>query len=167
MGIKQELLSWDGKSSDDIQATYTHHSESSSFVSRLVELCQQTVFQKGVTWLLKHHLEAGQVLTEKETAALLNLLPSIEHWESKLHILQCLPHLQIASAYKHKVEALLRECLTDQNKFVRAWAYNGFYEISRQYPEYEQETRQLFEMAMRDEAPSVKARIRNIIKKGF
>jgi hypothetical protein len=30
-----------------------------------------------------------------------------------------------------------------------------------------QETKQFFEMAMRDEAPSVKARIRNIAKKGF
>lgn len=167
MELEQELLGWDGKSSDDIQAIYTHHNEDPAFVSKLIELCQQAVFQKGVTWLLKHHLEAGQVLTEKETTALLNLLPSIEHWESKLHILQCLPYLKIASADKHKVEALLRECLTDQNKFVRAWAYNGFYEVSRQYPEYEHETKQLFEIAMRDEAPSVKARIRNIIKKGF
>ena len=61
----------------------------------------------------------------------------------------------------------LRNCLVDNNKFVRAWAYNGFYELAVQYPEYEKETKQFFEMAMRDEAPSVKSRIRNIMKKGF
>lgn len=167
MSIEQELLIWDGKSSDDIQAIYAHHNSTPAFVAKLIELCQQSDFQKGVTWLLKHHFEAGQALTEKATAALFELLPSLKHWESKLHMLQSLPYLKIASADKHKVEALLRECLTDNNKFVRAWAYNGFYELSRQYPEYEEESRQLFEMAMRDETPSVKARIRNIIKKGL
>jgi hypothetical protein len=59
----------------------------------------------------------------------------------------------------------LRTCLADENKFVRAWAYNGFYLLSQQYPEYQQETEQFFAMAMRDEAASVKARIRNILKK--
>jgi hypothetical protein len=65
------------------------------------------------------------------------------------------------------VEAFLRVSLTDSNKFIRAWAYNGFYEMAIQYPEYKNETKQFFEMAMRDEAASVKARIRNIIKKDF
>jgi len=51
-----------------------------------------------------------------------------------------------------------------ENKFVRSWAYNGFYGLSRQYPEYIQETKQFFEVAMKDEAPSVKARIRNVTK---
>jgi len=65
------------------------------------------------------------------------------------------------------VEAFLKKCLVDDNKFIRAWAYNGFYELSVQYPEHKDETKQFFEMAMRDEAPSVKSRIRNIMKKGF
>ncbi len=75
--------------------------------------------------------------------------------------------MPIAKGEKKKIEVFLRQCLTDGNKFVRAWAYNGFYEISVQYPEYKKETKLFFEMAMRDEAPSVKARIRNIMKKGF
>jgi len=95
------------------------------------------------------------------------LLPQFGHWETKLHILQCIPFLQIAKTEKKEVEAFLRKCLVDNNKFVRAWAYNGFYEISVQYPEYRNETKQFFDMAMRDEAPSVKARIRNIMKMGF
>ena len=57
--------------------------------------------------------------------------------------------------------------MVENNKLVRAWAYNGFYEISRQYPEYKEETKKLFAMAMKDEAPSVKARIRNIMRTGF
>ncbi len=61
----------------------------------------------------------------------------------------------------------MRKCLEDDNKFVRAWAYNGFYELAKQYPEYRTEAGQLFEMALRDEAASVKARVRNVMKQGF
>jgi hypothetical protein len=112
-------------------------------------------------------LDGGQKLDANKSWALFKLLPKLERWESKLHILQCLPYIQISSAAKENVEVFLRRCLIDDNKFVRAWAYNGFYEISLQYPEYKEETKQFFEMAMRDEAPSVKARIRNIMTKGF
>ncbi|MEW8322573.1 MAG: hypothetical protein AB2606_07985 [Candidatus Thiodiazotropha taylori] len=68
---------------------------------------------------------------------------------------------------QEEVSAFLRECLTSSNKFVRAWSYNGFYELAIQHPQYQQETKVFFEMAMRDKAPSVKARIRNIMKRGF
>jgi len=90
-----------------------------------------------------------------------------EHWEAKLHILQSLPYLPIAERNRKAVEAFLRLTLTDANKFVRAWSYNGFYELARQHPKYQAETEQFFQMAMRDEAASVKARIRNIMKKGL
>ena len=82
-------------------------------------------------------------------------------------MLQCIPFMPIAKKNINVVYNFLRWTLTDQNKFVRAWSYNGFYELSKQHPEYLDETKQYFEMAMRDEAPSVKARIRNILKKGF
>jgi len=167
MSLEQEIVSWDGKSSSDIDAVYTRYCDDDSFGSNIIEFCRKTELQKGATWLLKRHLEQGQKLNANTCTALFKLLPKQEHWESKLHILQCLPYLQIGKAAKKNVEAFLRKCLVDDNKFLRAWAYNGFYEISLQYPEYKEEAKQFFEMAMRDEAPSVKARIRNIMKKGF
>lgn len=167
MSLEQEIVSWDGKSSSEIDAIYTRHCEEDSFASKMIELSQKLDLQKGTTWLLKRHLEDGQKLEAKKCAALFKLLPKLEHWESKLHILQCLPYMKIGRAEVKNVEAFLRKCLTDNNKFVRAWAYNGFYEVSLQYLEYKEETKQFFEMAMRDEAPSVKARIRNIMKKSF
>ena len=167
MSLELEIGSWDGKSSSDIDAIYTRHCEEDSFVSKMIELSHKVDLQKGSTWLLKRHLEEGQKLEANKCAVLFKLLPKLKHWESMLHILQCLPYIKIGRAEVKNVEAFIRKCLTDDNKFVRAWAYNGFYEISIQYPEYREETKQFFEMAMRDEAPSVKARIRNIMKKGF
>jgi len=66
---------------------------------------------------------------------------------------------------KKSVENFLRKTLYNSNKFVRAWTYNGFYLLAKQHPEYHDETEALLESAIKNEAPSVKARIRNILKK--
>ena len=139
MSIETELAGWDGKSTIDIDRTYTRHGKGASFVPKIIHLLQQLDKQKGATWLLKRHLENGRKLTTKETAAVFKLLPRLEQWETKLHILQCLSYIKIDNTEKKDVELFLRQCLADSNKFVRAWAYNGFNEISRQYPEYEEE----------------------------
>ena len=167
MSIEQEIISWDGKSSSDLGAIYSRYKDNNAFVPQIVELSKQEALQKGATWLLKHYLENGGVIDANQVSKMYKLLPNLNHWETKLHMLQCIPYMRIAKAEKMDVETFLRKCLADSNKFVRAWAYNGFYEISSQYPEYKNETMQFFEMAMRDEAPSVKARIRNLLKKGF
>lgn len=167
MSFKQEIASWDGKSASDIGAIYNRHGDDDTFVLKLIEFSLQTDLQKGATWLLKRYLESDRKLTVSETAALFKRLPELEQWEAKLHVLQCIPYMPIQASEKKNVEAFLRRCLVENNKFVRAWAYNGFYEISRQYPEYKKETKKLFEMAMKGEAPSVKARIRNIMRTGF
>lgn len=54
--------------------------------------------------------------------------------------------------------------LSDNNKFVRAWAYNGLYELSRQYEDLRIETMLLLDAGLNDEAASVRARIRNILR---
>lgn len=163
MSIKQEIASWNGKSSSDIGAIYIRYCDDECFAPTLIELSLNRGFQRGATWLLNHHLKNGHKLEKKESAMLFKLLPKLEHWESKLHILQSIGYISIDTTDKKRVEIFLRKSLLDNNKFVRAWAYDGFYQISLQYPEYKEETKQFFEMALRDEAPSVKARIRNIV----
>jgi len=167
MSIEQEIINWDGKSSDEIDAIYCRHNDDNFFISQIIELAQQEPLQKGATWLLKRHFEGGRQIEESQIAKIFGLLPNLKNWETKLHILQSLPYMKIANTEKKEIEFFLRKCLTDKNKFVRAWAYNGFYELSMQHSEYMAETKQFLEMAMRDETPSVKARIRNILKKGF
>ncbi|MBT3206251.1 MAG: hypothetical protein HOM14_02150 [Gammaproteobacteria bacterium] len=167
MSIEQEIAAWDGKSSDDIAVMYESHSKESSFSDEIVKFIKNTSYQKAATWLLKYYLESGNHLEKTKIKSIYNFLLEIENWETKLHILQSIPFMPISKNEIKTVEAFLRVSLTDSNKFIRAWAYNGFYEMAIQYPEYKNETKQFFEMAMRDEAASVKARIRNIIKKDF
>lgn len=164
MSIEQEITLWDGKSSSDIENIYSRYSSDDGFVSTLIALCECKIFENGATWLLKHHLERKNNIENRDVSAIYNMALKLEHWEAKLHVLQCMADMPICKTDKNKVERFLRDCLIDSNKFVRAWAYNGFYLMSVQYPEYKTETERIFEIAMRDEAPSVKARIRNIIK---
>lgn len=165
MGIEQAIKSWDGKSSSNINAIYDRHGSNDDFVRIIIQFSGEESLQKGATWLLKRHFENNHRIEEDQVTKIFELLPKLEHWEAKLHILQCISYMGIANTGKKQIELFLRKCLTDENKFVRAWAYNGFYELSMQHSEYITETKHLLEMAMRDEAPSVKARIRNILKK--
>ncbi len=167
MSVESEIGQWDGKYVNDLGAIYERHRHEKSFISEVISLMKITTLQKGATWLIKLHLENKNQLTHDQAVKICDQLLELRQWESKLHILQCLPFMEIPKSQKGKVEIFLRNCLSDSNKFIRAWAYNGFYELAMQYPEHKKETKQFFEMAMRDEPPSVKSRIRNIMKKGF
>ncbi len=166
MNIEQAIAGWDGKSAEDIENIYNRYSSDSLFVANLIDFTRQTALQKGATWLLKHHLQRGRRISAEQAASVFKLLSQLSHWESMLHILQSLPYLRIGKSDVKVLEVFLRQCLLDTNKFVRAWAYNGFHELAKQHPKYRDEARQFFEMALKDEAPSVKARIRNIMKSG-
>jgi hypothetical protein len=165
MSIKRDIVGWDGRSSSDIEAVYARYSSDAAFVPKLLECTRSVGLQKGATWLFKRHLESGYKFEPGGSKLLIGMLSQLEHWESKLHILQCLPFIQIGKSEKRSVELFLRDSILDKNKFVRAWGYNGFHVLSEQYPEYKQEAMKLFEMAMRDEAPSVQARIRKVLSK--
>ena len=167
MSINQEIANWDGKSAADIEAIYGKYHGSTDFAETIIDLIKDAAYQKAATWLLKKWLESGNQVNAELAREVYRSLRLLMDWESKLHVLQSIPFLPIAKEDKKRVEAFLRETLTDTNKFVRAWSYNGFYELAMQYPEYTHEVKQFFEMALVDEAASVKARIRNLMKKGF
>lgn len=167
MSIQQAVVDWDGKSADDLTAVYDQFGDEPAFLSDMISLISGVSCQKGASWLLKRYVEDHGSLCVSDANQIYELLKGIAHWETKLHLLQCMPYLPITKSYVKRVEFFLRECLVDQNKFVRAWAYNGFYELALQHVEYQPETKQLLEMAMQNEAASVKARVRNIMKQGF
>ncbi|MES9854708.1 MAG: hypothetical protein ABW170_23100 [Candidatus Thiodiazotropha sp. L084R] len=167
MSIKQDIERWDGKSASDIGAVYDNYHIKPDFLDITLLLKSDVSYQKGATWLLKKWLESGNQLQAEHIKNVYSSLQLLKDWESKLHILQSIPYMPIDKNEKLSVESFLRGTLTDSNKFVRAWSYNGFYELAKQYPEYAEKVKQLFEMALSDEAASVRARIRNIMKKGF
>lgn len=167
MGIEKALASWDGKSAAHLKAVFDAHHTDDSFSHTVIALSFTEACEKGGTWLLKAWLEAGNELEHTQIARVYASLDRLTHWEAKLHVLQSMPFMAIADADRDNVYKFLMCALSEPNKFVRAWAYNGLYELSRQHAGYRCEATQYFEMALRDEAPSVKARIRNLMKNGW
>jgi len=170
MSLKKVLADWDGKSANDIKAIFTAYHSMKGFQANLIVLINQSndlALQKAASWLLKYQLESGTSISTANVKKVYGALPSLTGWESQLHILQCIPYMPIAAAEKKAVELFLRQCLSHDNKFVRAWAYNGFFELACQYDAYREETEHFFSLALKDEAASVKARIRQIAKNGF
>jgi len=164
MNLQQEIANWDEKLVEDLEAIYERHSTETGLGAELVPLLKDPSVQQGASWILKRHLEQGCVLKAAELRSFFQTLPVLEDWQTKLHLLQSLPFLTIEKQRLKYLEPFLRACLDEKNKFVRAWAYNGFYELALQHPKYQTEVDQLLEQAMQDEAASVKARVRNIRK---
>ena len=164
MTILDEIASWDGKSATALQSTYERHGDEEDFVATVLEHIADVALQRAATWMLKRHLEAGNSVSAGVSRAILGVLSDQEHWESKLHLLQCLPHLEIPEDESAGLERFLDSCLESDNKFVRAWAYNGFNELALRFPRYREEVNLMLARAIESEAASVRARIRTILK---
>ncbi|MBB6523247.1 hypothetical protein [Pseudoteredinibacter isoporae] len=163
-----KLQNWDGKSSEDISRIYKQHHMDMGFAERLFDWPNDDPhIQKGLSWLLKRHCDNGATFEAKLSNNLLPHLKTMPHWETALHILQSIASLEISNDQLKAWEQFIRLCLAQDNKFVRAWSYYAFAVLSRRFPNYKEEARQLVEMALRDEAPSVKARIRQMQEQGL
>ena len=163
--LSEEIASWDGKSAAVLQSTYERHSADEGFVATILAHLSDVGYQRVATWLLKRHLEAGNSLSVAASRAVFGRLSVQQHWESKLHILQCLPYLDIPEDGIASLEQFLDACLGSERKFVRAWAYNGFNELALRFPRYQDEVDRMLVRAGETESASVRARIRNMRKR--
>lgn len=162
--LKKQLQQWDGKSTEQLEAVYLSFSQEDGFLDFLIKLLNEDSVQVATTWLIKHYLQQGGKVSQQQSSRILDHCNADCHWQSQLHFLQLLSYLIIANRDRKKVEAFIRHSLTSDNKFVRAWAYNGFDVLATQFSQYRHEADEFMQMALQDEAASVKARIRNILK---
>lgn len=168
MGIEAELSKYNGKNTAVLKRIAARYTPNAVTVGKLLSLTTSEVVaeQTGATRLLKWWHDQGCSFSKSQTKKLLaNLRKSIT-WESRLHIFQMLPRLSIPEEQKTQIHWALMQSLSHENKFVRAWAFNGLAYLAVQYPEYRSEAVELLELGLRDECASVKARIRSA-KNGF
>lgn len=164
-----DILDWDGKSKTQIQKVFEDHCQEADFSRDLISLLAEPNTQVGSSWLLKHGLENDQFqLTGRQISNVYQKLGKLEGWGAKLHILQCFGYLPPPASQKQRIHDFLDECLSDDNKFVRAWTYSGFFELARYHPVYREEVSRILQNGMESEsAASVKVRIRKAIEAGF
>ena len=113
---------------------------------------------------LKRLAETKSRFNSNQLRVIFDSLTELKHWQSRLHICQMLSHLKIPKASAAQLVWFLEQCLLEENKFLRAWAYNGFYELARQHREYREYSSEQLELGKRERSAAVRARIRNIEK---
>ncbi len=165
MTLKSAIETWDGQSAAALCRIHDQHKDDPELAQTLVELIGSLRYRLAATRLLKRHLESGGSVPDLAAVAraLFGRLDKLEHWECRLNILQCLPYLPLGDESIDDVERFLRVCLADHNRFVRAWAYSGFYLLSRQHPRFAAEAAAILDAGLRDEPASIKARIRQCL----
>lgn len=166
--LRQDLASWDGKDAGAIAGVYERQHTRRGFVGSLIRLGSAAECEAGATWLLKRHLESGAGLTDEQARAFFAVANGLGHWEARLHALQCMGHVAVPAGSVRHAKRLIERGLADENKFVRAWAYSGFVRLAAAHPRYRDEAERLLDDAEANEsAASVRARVRQIRKKGF
>ena len=163
--LTEEIVSWDGRSVAALLSTYERHCAEEDFVATILLHIADADSQRAATWLMKKHLEAGNSLSAVECRAIIGRLSAQHHWLSELHLLQCLPYLSILEEDSADIEKFLDACVESDKKFVRAWAYNGFNELSLRFPRYREMVDGMLARVSKTETASVRARIRNIRKR--
>lgn len=168
--LGKKLENWDGKSTDDLRHIYASiesallasAEQNTSLIDELMRHFPQHPI--ATTWLVKHAVENDYSLSLLHSEKLLEHLLENPTWQSMLHILQISEHLTISKSLTTALYAKLRHNLSHDNKFIRAWSYHALAVLAKQYPEFKEEVDKLLAMALKDEAPSVKARIRAVLK---
>ena len=112
--------------------------------------------------LLGRYLDGGARLSPAAAARFLDLPPTLERWEARLHALQILPRLTIPAEQAGALYLFLERCRTAPNKFLRAWAYSGLHRLAAQHGEYRARVVPLLARATREEGASVRARLRRL-----
>ncbi|GAB6041913.1 hypothetical protein [Endothiovibrio diazotrophicus] len=168
MDLKTALDGWNGKDTATLASLYEEMAGDARLFSRLADSIERGgTVQIAATWLIKHHIEQGHAPSPAESRELLGRSEALDPWQSRLHLLQMIEHLSLDEVEQRPLEHFIRQALADRNKFVRAWAYHAFHHLARRFPAYRREALQLEEMALRDEPPAVKARVRRLRRLGF
>jgi len=164
--LKERLRKWDGKHTNYLIAIYRQQVDDPAFINAIIQLYLKHIeLQPATTWIIKHFVDNGDKLNQAQIDKILSGVNSLEHWEAQLHILQLIPKFQLSTKNAEYIEPFVREKLTTEKKFVKASAYEAYYEIVKAYPALTNEFRILCEEALANESASVRAKVRKICAK--
>lgn len=162
MACAPELPAWDGSSTAALEALYSRWSATGSIADSLIALLAEPDQQNSATWLLKRCCDEGVALTAGQCTQLIDCLPSLVDWPARLHLLQCLPYIDVPDAHAATVTAYVLAQLEHDRTFVRAWAYGALHRLGQAHPAYTDTARERIAWALEHEAPSVTARLRRL-----
>lgn len=162
MTFKEILLAFDFER-DSLSNLYEKYSKEKGFIDTLFNtLAEKEETAQVVSWLLKRYTEDGGKLTSTQVNQLTSFFASGRDWNSELMFLQTLPNIELAENNYEDVDKLVKRAINAENKFVKAWAYQGMYELVKLNPDLVGELEFYCEKALKTEDGAVAARVRKI-----
>lgn len=167
MNILASLRTFDGKHTDILEQLNATLPRNDNSLEELLAIAthDNVQLQVGSTWILKRWHDEGEPIIETRIPTFVEVLIHAEYWEVRLHMLQILATISIPPNIAAALKKTLRKLLTEDNKFVRGWAYSVFASIGDQDSSCRKQILSLLNEAENDEAASVKARVRQIRKR--
>ncbi|QEG37813.1 hypothetical protein [Bythopirellula goksoeyrii] len=167
MEILDALRDFDGKHTKPLEELAFRGEWDTQAIGTLLVCVEsdESNVQSAATWVLKCLQERGVSFNASQHNQLLNLLHKVAPWEAKLHLLQMLPQLRVTSQQAEPLFQTIAGFLdSEDNKFVRAWSYNGLIVLATQHRKLRKKVASLIAEGQQEEAASVKARIRKALK---
>ncbi|AFY72146.1 hypothetical protein Pse7367_3930 (plasmid) [Thalassoporum mexicanum PCC 7367] len=162
--LKAELSQYDGRSKPFLMAIVNQFATEPGYLDRLISLLEQAEhnLNDAATWLIKHHLENGNNISETQIKRLLQQLEHLTSWSAQLHLCQSLRHLPISLAQTESLHQWLTPLLSHKRPFLRTWSLDALCYLAEINPDLEPQANQALAKAIDDPAASVRARARNL-----
>lgn len=163
--IRQRLYAWDGIHVEEMVDLYNEYAHDERLWDVLVELLQsESVLHKATTWLVKHRYGKKGHIPKHCIDAVLATYPAFEQWEAQLHVLQLIPVVALGKEQAICIEPSIRKALSSEKKFVKAAAYQAYFEVVQHVPELRDGFEALCAYTMEHESASVVSKVKKLIK---
>lgn len=157
------LKKWDGVHMDYLRQIYSSFNTEPEFLNDLIAFLSQKDLQIQASWLIKHHYDQKNKLDPNQVDSLMKQTTELDQWEAQLHILQIIPKIHSEPQHLLLMDDFARRSLKSENKFVRAWSYQGLFELYKLGVVQEEELRSLCELAMETESAAIQSKVRKIL----
>ncbi len=164
--LAQALFDFDGKRTAPLEQFAAAHSADADLIAELCDFAasDDPNLQTAATWLLKRFGVGDAQLSSRQTETLLRLLVDESGWLPRIHILQMMDTLVLPAEMAAPLMNALAAQARGDNTFIRAWSVHGAVALAEQAPAYRASALDLLAAAERDEAASVRARVRKLRK---
>lgn len=164
--IINQLLAWDEKRTDVLKVLYEAQIDKLEFIHLIVQwFLTKKELELATSWLIKHHIDSQQTLKEKSVTEVISHLKNLTYWGSQLHIIQIIPKIKLTKQLAEGIENEIFIKLKSDNKFVRASAYEAYFEVVKLFPDLKNEFEAMCLDAFERESASVKVKIKRILNK--
>jgi hypothetical protein len=163
--LKELYLQWDGTHTAYLKNLYREYRDDPALIPATLALLETAqAVEVSCSWVLKHHVDQGEMLSSDQVDQLVKKMAGLRFWESRLHLLQIIPNVSLTPAHAEQLEPSIRPLLFADKKFVKAAAFTAYFEIVTLIPELQHEFRLICEDALEKASASVNVRIRRVLK---